>query len=341
MIAYYVHHHGSGHAHRAVAIAAHATTSVVGLSSAPVPPGWRGRWIRLPGDSEGVVDPWAADVTAAGTLHWAPRQHAGLRSRMARIGDVLAGGKVRLVVTDVSVEVSLLARLYGVPVVVMAQPGQRLDRAHRLAYDLAERLLAPWPRQPEPGWPRSWCAKTVHVGAISRYDGRRTPEPTAGRRVVALWGSGGLDIGPDDLVAAAGATPRWTWDVVGPPEPVRAGVANLRWCGWLEAVWPMLCAADVVVTHAGQSALAEVAAARRPAVVVPQDRPHGEQRATADALVRAAIGVVVPTWPQRHEWPALLDEAARQGGNAWSRWSPGDGATRAAAVLDELATATG
>ncbi|OLM01150.1 hypothetical protein Ae406Ps2_1150 [Pseudonocardia sp. Ae406_Ps2] len=47
-IVYYVHHHGSGHAHRAAAIAAHCRTPVVGVGSRPAPPGWPGAWHELP-----------------------------------------------------------------------------------------------------------------------------------------------------------------------------------------------------------------------------------------------------------------------------------------------------
>jgi hypothetical protein len=334
VIAYYVHHHGSGHAHRAAAVAAATRTPVVGLSSRSAPDGWTGEWVDLPSDADGA-DP-SADVTAGGVLHWAPTRHAGLRTRMGLIGGVLAGSD--LVVVDVSVEVALLARLHGVPVVVVAQPGDRLDRPHRLAYDLAERLIAPWPPRPAPGWPDAWVAKTVHVGAVSRFDGRRPPTAAGtGRRVLAAWGTGGLDVRPEQLRAAAAATPAWHWDVIGPARPDGADPPNLTWSGWTADVWPRLCAADVVVTHAGQNALAEVAAARRPAVVVPQDRPHGEQHATARALADAGIGTPVGSWPEPTGWPAVLDAAARRGGSAWARWSTGDGAARAAAVLDELA----
>lgn len=334
MIAYYVHHHGSGHVHRAAAVAAATSTPVVGLSSRPPPAGWTGEWIDLPSDADGVTHP--ADVTAGGVLHWAPTRHAGLRRRMGLIGGVLA--RAHLVVVDVSVEVALLARLHGVPVVVVAQPGDRLDRPHRLAYDLAERLIAPWPARPAAGWPDAWAAKTVHIGAMSRFDDRPAPAaPGAGRRVLAAWGAGGLDVGPGQLRDVAAATPTWQWDVIGPATPGGPDPANLTWSGWAADVWPRLCAADVVVTHAGQNALAEVAAARRPAVVVPQDRPHGEQRATAEALARAGIALPVSSWPAAAEWPGVLAEAAGRGGSGWARWSTGDGAARAAAVLDELA----
>ena len=343
MIAYYVHHQGSGHAHRAAAIAARTRAPMLGLSTRPAPEGWTGRWVRLPDDSAGVGsgdqnDGDGHDVSAGGTLHWVPRGHGGLLDRMSLVAGTLARERVRLLVADVSVEVALLARLHGVPVVVVAQPGDRTDRPHRLAYDLAERLLAPWPAGPEPGWPSHWQAKTVHLGAVSRFDGRTPAGPGQTKRVLVLWGSGGVDVGPAEISAAAAATPDWTWNVVGPPVRTPAGPANLCWLGWLEDVWPALCAADVVVTHAGQNALAEVAAARRPAVVLPQNRPHGEQRATGEALRRAGIAVVCGRWPAAHRWPPLLAGAGARGGDGWSRWSSGDGAARAAAVLDDLVT---
>lgn len=338
VIGYYVHHHGRGHLHRATAIARAARAPVVGFSSLPAPASWPGRWIRLPDDADGVEDQ-AADVTAGGTLHWAPRHHAGLAARGGLISAELATGRIRLLVADVSVEVALLARLHGVPVVVVAQPGDRTDPAHRLAYDLAERLVAPWPPRPGPGWPRAWADKTVHVGAVSRFDDRPRSRCAPGRRVLALWGSGGLDVDPAQLQAAAVATPAWSWQVAGPPGPADAGPPNLRWRGWVDDVWSELGRADVVVTHAGQNALAEVAAARRPAVVVPQRRPHDEQAATARALDRSRTAVVVTGWPQPAAWAPLLARSAALGGERWSSWSTGTGAARAAAVLDELVEA--
>ncbi|GLZ42642.1 glycosyltransferase [Actinokineospora sp. NBRC 105648] len=330
MIAYYVHHQGSGHLHRARAIADRLRTPVIGLSSSARPHGWPGAWVRLPDDAGGTDD-----VTANGTLHWVPRHHNGLRGRMAAVSALLARGEVRLLVSDVSVEIALLARLHGVPVVVMAQPGDRTDRPHRLAYDLADRLLAPWPARPQPDWPAPWLDKTVHLGALSRFDGRPSPAPAPGRRVLALWGSGGLDVDCAALHAAAAATREWSWTVLGPEAvPDRP---NLRWGGWVADPWSALCAADVVVTHGGQNAVAEVAAARRPAVIVPQIRPFGEQRATAAALSRARIGVVAARWPDPERWPNVLRRAQERGGAAWSRWSSGDGAARAAAELDGLA----
>lgn len=323
MIGWYVHHQGQGHQQRLRCIAPHLRTPVTALSSAPRPLDWPHDWVALPGDQPvgGETDP-----TAGGTLHWAPRHHPGLRGRMAAVAAWVERERPSLVVVDVSVEIALLVRAMGVPVVVAAMRGDRTDRAHRTAYDLADALLAPWPEGlPEP-WPQEWLAKTWHVGALSRLDGALATGPPGERRVAVLWGSGGTDVTHADVAEAAAATPDWTWTSAGLPGT-----------SWVDDVPALLRAADVVVTHAGQNALAEVAASRRSAVVVPQSRPHAEQAANARALSRGGLAVVVDRWPAAPEWPALLDEALAADPRAWSTWNDGHGATRAAALLDDLA----
>jgi UDP-N-acetylglucosamine:LPS N-acetylglucosamine transferase len=141
----------------------------------------------------------------------------------------------------------------------------------------------------------------------------------------------------DDIRAAATATPDWDWDVIGPEDTGQADLSNLRICGWVDDVWPRLLAADVVVTHAGQNAIAEVAAARLPAIVVPQDRPFGEQRATAAELEQADIAVVSQHWPAPSDWRGLLDRAIQQDGHKWELWSFGDAGERAAKVIEGVA----
>ena len=95
----------------------------------------------------------------------------------------------------------------------------------------------------------------------------------------------------------------------------------------------------MVVTHAGQNAIADVAASLRPAVVIAQPRPHDEQLTTARALHDAQLAVVRPGWPDREDWSAVLEAAAELGGGGWARWSTGTGAEQAATVLEELACA--
>jgi hypothetical protein len=331
VIGYYVHHHGRGHLHRAISVAAATDAMVVGMSSLPRPPEWIGPWMVLPRDDEG---PEPIDASAHGRLHWVPEMDAGLTARMAEISSWIADVEPALMVVDVSVEVSLLARLHGTPVVTMVLPGDRRDSAHDLVHSVARRVVAPWPADVtgmvngvEVHRDRMAC-----VGGLSRFDGRdpsRPSRPDGRRRVLVLSGAGDAEGDGWDLVAAQEETPGWHWDVLGP-----AGL-------WVDDPWDLMCAADVVVTHAGQNAIAEVAAARRPAIVVPQPRPFREQDAMAAVLATdGRFPVVVRPELPAAGWADLLDQAVSLDGRGWSAWNDGGGARRVADVIhEELARA--
>lgn len=328
MIGYYVHHHGRGHLHRAAAVAAAVDTAVVGLSSLPRPAGWAGPWIELSRDDEG---PTPVDASAHGRLHWAPERDRGLAARMAQVSAWIAEVDPALMVVDVSVEVATLARLHGVPVVTTILPGDRSDAPHDLVHGIARRIVAAWPDDVVGLCPTldAHADRVTRIGGMSRYDGRAIEprDPVGSRRVLVLAGAGDADGDTWDLTAARAQTPGWTWDVLGPGT------------GWVDDPWDLLCRADVVVTHAGQNAVAEVAAARRPAIVVPRPRPFGEQDFMAAAL--AADGrfpvTVFPTGLPRTGWAGLLDRTAAMDGAPWAAWNDGQGARRFAGVVrDEL-----
>jgi len=326
VIGYYVHHVGSGHLHRAQAIAQESRIPVVGLSSLPRPDGWVGEWVRLARDDQGPPD---ADVTAGGRLHWAPRDDDGLLSRTATLSSWIARRRPRLLVVDVSSEVAVLARLHGVPVVSMVLPGRRCDDAHLLGFGVSSALVAAWPATATemlPGLPEIVARRVHHVGAISRFGvpSSRRP-PIAGRRVTVLLGRGGGAPSAAALHEAQRQSPSWEWTVLG------AGAD-----GWRVDPLPALLGADVIVCQAGQNAIAEVAAVRCPAVVIPAERPHDEQRVTARALVAGGWPVRIEEtfpasgWSERLEATRLLD------GTAWSSWCDGEGVARAVRVLTLL-----
>ncbi len=332
MIGYYVHHHGRGHLHRALSVAAATDTVVVGISSLPRPTGWTGPWLVLPRDDE---DPEPVDVSAHGRLHWVPERDSGLSGRMAEISSWIADVEPALMVVDVSAEVSLLARLHGIPVVTTVLPGDRRDSAHDLVHSVARRVVAAWPADVvgvvkglDVHRDRLTC-----VGGLSRFDGRAvrtSPSDDDRRRVLVLAGLGDEEDGWD-LDAAQAATPGWDWHVLGPGS-------------WVDDPWDLLCEADVVVTHAGQNAVAEVAAARRPAIVVPRPRPFREQDSMASVLAtdgRFPV-TVCPAGLPRTGWADLLDRTARLDGSGWSAWNDGEGAARVAQVIrEELARGPG
>ncbi|NKS35329.1 hypothetical protein GS488_06635 [Rhodococcus hoagii] len=189
MIGYYVHHHGRGHLTRARTLAGRLDTPVVALTSLALehPHPFR-EVVPLDRDDASTAP---CNPTAGGALHWAPLQDPGLRSRMATLADWIRTARPRAMIVDVSVEVATFVRLMGVPTVVIAMPGERDDAVHRVAYDVADHIIAAWPRElyAPAGWsdtpPRRpmWVASAVS-GNVPGPSGE-TPAPSGSRCSVA------------------------------------------------------------------------------------------------------------------------------------------------------------
>ncbi|WP_082454175.1 MULTISPECIES: glycosyltransferase [unclassified Frigoribacterium] len=343
LVGWYVHHHGAGHRTRFSAVRPQLDADVVVFSSLAAPADLPAdtTWVELERDDapttgpDGVVrHPADASPTVGGLLHWAPVAHPGHTARLGRIaaaiaGAAAAGRPLDAMVVDVSVEVTLFVRLLGVEVVVVSQPGDRTDEPHRLAYDAASRVIAPWPAGTHDSSALDRIAGKVRwVGGISRQDGRRASVPTPAvvpGSVLFVGGAGGSD--HDDLAAAvaraARATPGTTWSALGLDT-------------WVDDPWAAMASAEVVVTWAGQNTVADLAALGAHAVVVPQTRPFDEQLTTARALDRAGLAVVASSWPADDEWPWVI-ERARSLQPDWSAWQVEGAAARAAAVVAEVA----
>jgi len=330
LIGYYVHHVGHGHLHRASAVARALGERVTGLSSLPAPAGWPGPWIELDRADEDGED---VGRTARDRLHRVQLGQSGLRSRMAEIASWLRNVAPSVFIVDGSVEVAVLVRLHGIPVVTVAGPGERGDAAHRPGFDVADAIVGCWPPEAAGmlrGVPPALLDRVHAVGALSRFpvaDARtRRPGP---RRVVVLSGTSSHALEREDLELARQETPEWDWTVL-----------DSELGSWVDAPYDVLLDADVVVTHAGQNALAEVAASRTPAVVVPRPSPHRGQEVTAEALWHGGWpAVVIDAWP-RQGWAERLEHAHRLDGGDWASWCDGHAAERIAEVVGSVAPGT-
>lgn len=317
-IGYYVHHHGRGHATRAGVIGAALAArghDVTYLGSGPLPDA--GSRVVLERDDAG--GPFV-EAEASGALHWAPLG-GGYAARSGAIAAWVSAARPDVVVVDVSVEVTALVRLLGVPVVVVAQPGRRDDAPHTLAYDLASAVLAPWPAGlPVADHLERVRPKVVETGGISRFADAAPARArtTAGR--------------PQGLLLVGGAG----WDDPTWPDRLAARTPEIAWAtpDGRERIDTLLGGADVVVTHAGQNAVADVACFGVPAVVVPQARPFAEQEEMAAALQRWGLARGMPLAAGVDDVAAAVAEAMSRGGGAWSRWASGGAARRACQAIE-------
>lgn len=328
MIGYYVHHHGTGHLHRAMTVARHVPDEVTGLSSLPKPDAWTGPWVQLPRDDAAETYD-RADTTADGILHWVPLGDTGLRSRMSAISAWIERAAPDAVVVDQSVEVCLLVRLHGIAVVALTAPGRRTDAPHLLGFGSAVELVGPWPAgltpQLLPDLDPAHADRFHAVGAVSRFpvlsETAFLPSARPRPHAVLLAGTGGDGFTAAAIAGAQEQTPDWDWTVLS------------RTLGtWHADPAAVLAEADVVVLHPGQNALAEVAAMRVPAVVVPAARPFDEQHVTAAALSDGWPAMVVDEVPVSG-WRDLLHGALHLDGGAWADWCDGDAPGRIAAVV--------
>ena len=233
-------------------------------------------------------------------------------------------------VVDVSVEVTLLARLHGVPVVGVVVPGDRTDPAHVLGQDVSAELVGFWPPGATTAVVRSPARDRIHaLGALSRWSAQSPQAVAAGAtrhrspRVAVLNGRGGpaLDVAGLEAEAAAAG---WEVDVLGGSH------------GWVDDPFRVLAAADAVVTQCGQNALADVAASRTPAVVCPAQRPHDEQEMVAAALDAGPWPAVRRAADDTRPWLPLLQHAATLDGAGWSTWCERTAADRFASLVAGL-----
>lgn len=302
-VGYYVHHHGAGHLSRARVIRDALSVPMVLLGT-----GVGAEGVVLADDR--LTDCFDGRDVAEhrpDTLHYAPLDHHGIRSRVAAMARWIAEAQPALMIVDVSVEIAMLARLASVPVLYVRLAGDRTDPAHLEAFRSARALIAPFSASMEapdtPGWVRTKTRYCPGLTAIAHVPMTDSPH------VLVVAGRGGKAFVGDQIADAARACPEFEWRAVGPVTEPREMPANLTLAGWTDRIDEEIARASVIVGAAGDGLVTAVIAADRPFICIPEDRPYNEQRMMAAALARAGAAVVLSGWPVAAEWRALLTVA--------------------------------
>lgn len=274
MIGVYVHHDRS-HLYRVLPVAAALRDrgeAVTLLVAGPLGDGFRPHGVSVehlpPGPEGGDLD-LGLDLGLGLDLD--------LPSRRAALGWI-ERARPEAVWVDGSPAMSLAAHLTGTPVVSTLPPGVRRDEPHVLRCRAADELIGAWPPGMFPDTVAGTGARVREVGGISRFERRGRESGSRCRRrprVVHLNSAGPR--GDHRFWRAVRATARR----MGPAEWVELGGPDGQ---WRKDPWPELSSADVVVTCAGQSSVADAACCDVPMVVVPRRHEYGEHDAVAVAL---------------------------------------------------------
>jgi hypothetical protein len=315
-LCFYVHHHGAGHVMRAISIARTLPGIPIVFMGSNLKP-----YLHLiPEDISCVHLPkdipeedervWPAE--ALSFLHYAPLGLRGQRERTAMITQTLSGPGPMVLIVDVSVEVTLLARLCGVPTIVIRQHGDRNDLAHLQAYESAALLIAPFSKAMEPpsAMP-SVNEKTLYAGGFSKYSGIKVNPVIAEKshQVAILLGEGGTSVHSAFIKHLAEVCKDYQFQVIGMAKPADEAVhPGVTWHGKLPDPAPVLQECAIVIGNAGHNTVMELADLNKRFICIPEDRPFNEQRQKAELLALNSNAVVIyPEEMDRVDWQSVLD----------------------------------
>ncbi|GEL01112.1 glycosyltransferase family protein [Swaminathania salitolerans] len=326
-IGYFVHHQGRGHAERCLAlIGALPQSRPVRIFCArdtlfPVLPP-QATLTVLPSlfEPTGHEAPGLADQPTPSSLHCAPLGWPGIRLAMGMIAGWFSDADPALMICDVSAEIAQLCRICSVPHVKILQHGDRSDDGHRLAYEGAVGLLAPFSaRLAQPEWSDAMLAKTCFAGGLGRSD--TIPEREVARRrigvaegremILVMSGGGGSGFAQAPLAVGARQRSAAQWVTIGTVERDWHATepGNIDHRGWVGNVADYIAAADCIIASTGNTTCQQILAAGKPWLAVPEWRYFDEQHRKAECLAAAGLAVRRPHLPASAQaWDRALGE---------------------------------
>lgn len=248
--------------------------------------------IHLPMDIAGFHDPEFENNTTIDVLHYAPLNVSGIRLRNKIICDFFNSSYQLILIVDISVEVTLLARLCGIPTIVIKQHGYREDPAHLAAYQSASLIIAPYPIELRGASPNWVDEKTLFTGGFSKYSDRVKSGKTAiSNHIAIIIGTGGTCIDRKFLVHLGFNYPDFYFHVIGDVEDTNNLPENLNFHGIMAEPLPVLDMCAVVIGNAGHNTVMEMADLQKSFICIPEPRPFDEQ---VDKALKIAKTFKVP-----------------------------------------------
>jgi hypothetical protein len=244
-------------------------------------------------------------------LHYAPLGLEGIRGRTAVMTAYFQRKFPIILIVDVSVEVTMLARLCGIPTIVMLQHGKRDDTPHINAYQSAELLIAPFAESmAAPEISGKFSGKTVYSGGFSRYSkvDKDTVVEQQPDHIAVLLGQGGTSIDTEFILFLARQCHHHYFHVIGYEEE-GAARNNIIWHGRQDDPLDLLRTCAVVIGNAGHNTVMEMADLNKHFICIPEERPFEEQLEKAAMLTKNGNALVIaPEDLYVQDWPGILKD---------------------------------
>jgi len=316
-IAFYVHHHGSGHLMRTLQIASalggrkiFLMGSALDKISIKLPE--HIELIHLPADTPHRGDLQAPHERVPDIFHYAPTGVSGVTERTAIMTDLFKREFPIMLIVDVSVEVTLLARLCSVPTIVMLQHGIRNDLPHLMAYQSAALLLAPYPSSLYVG-EKNWVFnKTVFTGGFSRFNSNSDAQKEHNKNIAVLIGAGGSSINNELIDKIAREASTYTFHILGNETSGDASF-NIFWHGQVQDPQQILEKCRIVIGNTGHNTVMEVASLDKRFIGIPEERPFAEQVQKALSIEkRKGVRIIPPLKLRKQHWEAIFNKLSEE-----------------------------
>lgn len=310
-IAFYVHHHGSGHLMRTLQIINELKNHPVilmgsGLSKLKDLPK-HVSLVHLPLDIQTSGEKGIDEENPPTDFHYAPLGIRGIRERVLIMTEVFAKAYPLILIVDVSVEVSMIARLAGIPTIIMRQHGNRTDPAHELAYRSAELLIAPFSKSMYIGKKDDAYRKTFFAGGFSRFDNINVPDIVDKKMVCILVGQGGTSLNTKIIEYIAQCCPTYCFHIIGLKESNNSNITNVTFHGKIDNPIHLVSKANIIIGNTGHNTVMEVAALKKRFIGIPENRPFDEQVSKGESIRHiTGVKIIYPNQLLSANWHSLI-----------------------------------